>query len=381
MPVTDITSGLSYPTLSAAIIAAAPGDVIQVPAGTYSEDFPKLTKDVTIQGIGGMPTLTPLPALAPGPGDPLYQMPSNGQGILVVDANVRLVNLELTGARSADLNGAGIRFETGSLSLSGIWSHHNENGLLANPGAGVVISIDRSEFDHNGAGDGFSHNIYVNQVARLEISNSYFHDANVGHEIKSRAENTVITSTRVIDGPTAPASYSIDLPNGGFATLSNLVIGKGASAENWAAIHFGGELVPVLDPSALTIDGVTFINDLDPQVTLGYSPFVFNQSTPLVTPTITNSTFYGETQEQLLADIDGNAVDGSGYAAPGLGNVFLGIAQAPAADTSHPWEVPAPAGGPLLGLAMLAGLVARRWQVMASSPAPARSRRECRGAG
>jgi hypothetical protein len=108
------------------------------------------------------------------------------------------------------------------------------------------ITISGSEFDHNGlpASDpryGLSHNLYVNNVTSLTVTDSYFHDALGGHEIKSRAQTTVITGNRIQDGPTADTSYSIDTPNGGQVTITGNVIEKGAGAVNRYGIHFGGE--------------------------------------------------------------------------------------------------------------------------------------------
>ena len=66
--------------------------------------------------------------------------------------------------------------------------------------AGGTITIDHTEFAANGKGDGYTHNIYVGKIGTLQITNSYIHDAVVGHEIKSRADNTIILNNRIIDG-------------------------------------------------------------------------------------------------------------------------------------------------------------------------------------
>src|SRR5882757_1680486 len=141
--IVDQTSGATYATLSDAITSSAAGDVITVSAGTYTEDFPKIRHSLTIEGVGGLAHLVPLGS------------PSNGQGILVIDApSVTLDHLELSGAAVPDGNGAGIRFETGSnLVITNSWLHDNQDGLLANDVATATITIDHSEFNNNGAGD------------------------------------------------------------------------------------------------------------------------------------------------------------------------------------------------------------------------------------
>jgi hypothetical protein len=359
MAIIDVTTGQGFATVSDAILGSNAGDVIQLSAGTYSEDFPKITHDLTIQGVGGLAKLTPLPTVNPQPGDPAYQMPANGQGILVTAAGVKLDHLELTGAAVPANNGAGVRYETGSLIITNSWLHDNQNGLLANANAGADIWIDKSEFDHNGAGDGFSHNLYVGQIGTLSVTNSYFHGANQGHEIKSRAATTIITNTRIQDEPGAPTSFSVDLPDGGIALISNSVIEKGQDAPNFFLVHFGGEN-PVAADASLTIAGVTVINDFQPP-TLDQS-FIFNQADlpgggGLALPSITDSTFYGFTAPQLM---------GAPFPVPGTDfgptNTFLPIAAAPGLDTSHPWEVPAPGAGPLLAAALAAVLLLRRFR-------------------
>ena len=87
---------------------------------------------------------------------------------------------------------------------------------------------------------GSTHNIYVGAIADFSITNSYVHDANVGHEIKSRAANNTITNDRIFDNAST-ASYSIDLPNGGDATITNNVIEQGPNSQNPAIIAYGEE--------------------------------------------------------------------------------------------------------------------------------------------
>src|SRR4029077_18320242 len=93
----------------------------------------------------------------------------------------------------------------------------------------------------------------------LTITNSYFHDASVGHEIKSRAENTTITGTRVFDN-NATASYSIDLPNGGNATIQNDIIQQGVNSQNPSIIAYGEEGALHAGTTVL-VAGNTIIND------------------------------------------------------------------------------------------------------------------------
>jgi hypothetical protein len=346
----DVTTGVTYATVSDAIALSGSGDLIQIPAGTYAEDFPKIRHDLTLEGVGGLAHLEPVAG----------QPPSNGEAILVTDANVTLEKLELSGATVSDGNGAGVREETGNLTVVNSWIHDNQDGILTSGSlAGAVLTISKTEFSDNGAGDGKTHNLYVGQIATLDITDSYFTAANGGHEIKSRADTTIIEDSRIQDGPTADTSYSVDLPNGGVATIENNVIEKGPNSPDDAIIHYGGEVSTVDAGSSLVISNNTVINDK------GAAPFVFDQAVfatggTIVAPSISGNTFYGLTADQLLAGPDfGDTQSGAPYAAT---NNFLPIGDEPALDTSPPF-IPcfragtriATAGGPVAVEALRAG--------------------------
>src|SRR6185312_15414621 len=191
-------------------------------------------------------------------------------------------------AKVADGNGAGVRYQAGDLVLNNCYFHDNQDGLLAADNATGTITVNNTEFAHNGTGDGKTHNIYVGKIAQLTINNSYFHDAVVGHEIKSRAATTIIQNSRIFDGSSGSASYSVDLPNGGKAILSNNIIEQGPKSQNPAIIHFGGEGTPYAG-STLTISGNTIINDL----VRGSSRALLNHTSTV--PKFSGNTLWGLT--------------------------------------------------------------------------------------
>ena len=236
-----------FTTLASALAVARDGDVLLVQAGTYVNDFARIAAKVSIVGVGGMVNLV---ATVP---------PPDGKAILTVDADALIENVSFTGARVADENGAGIRYEAGDLTLRNCSFHDNENGLMGGAPNGTLL-IQHCDFGHNGNGNGLTHNLYAGAIKQLTIEDSRFHDAVVGHEIKSRAFSTTITGTIVSDGPSGTASYSIDLPNGGKAVVRGNLIQKGPQAENQAIIHFGGESIPYAG-SALLVEGNQVIND------------------------------------------------------------------------------------------------------------------------
>ena len=248
MATITVGAGKDFATLGAAIGASAAGDTILVDAGTYTDDFATVSHQLTIQGVGGLARL--LATSAPG----------NGKAILVAQADLTIDHLEFEGAHVPDGNGAGIRYEAGALVVTSSWFHGNENGILAAASASGTISIDHSEFNDNGTFSGFTHNLYVGEIASLSVTNSLFMDTHGGHHIKSRAHETVVTGNRFVDGPAAGASYVIDLPDGGAGTISGNVMMKGPAAQNRTFIHLGGERSPSYDNTALSVTGNMVVN-------------------------------------------------------------------------------------------------------------------------
>jgi hypothetical protein len=290
MAILTVGPGQQYTTIEGAVAAANPGDTVDVQAGIYTNDFVSIFQNLTLQAIGGpVQMVDTLPADA----TPIKKaiIDEGGLGI-----SVTINGFDISGAVVPDGNGAAIRYEGGSLTLNNDYFHNNEEGLLAAPDPNGTITINNSEFAFNGFGDvGRTHNLYVNQIALLTITDSYFHDANVGHEIKSRAEDTVITDSRIFD-LLSTASYSIDLPNGGNATITNNVIEQGPKTQNPYIIAYGEEEDPT-DPSTInagtsvTIADNTIVND-DP----GGAGILNPTSTPL---SFTDNSIYGLTDAQL----------------------------------------------------------------------------------
>ncbi len=304
MTILTVGPGQQYSTIGAAVAASKDGDVVQVQAGTYTNDFVTVTKDITLEGVGGMVHMV---ATVP---------PPNGKAIMTVNGDVTVRNFEFSGAKVRDGNGAGIRYEGGDLTVENSYFHHNENGLLANPDAGGSITIRNSEFAYNGKGDGYTHNLYVNAVGSLTIEDSYFHDANVGHEIKSRALNTTITGTRIHDNGST-ASYSVDLPNGGKAVLSGNTIQQGPNSQNPAIVAFGAE-GGLHAGSSLTMTDNTVINDL------GSSSAKLLLNPTSIAASISGTDVFGLSSGQLSSGPA--SITGTTY-----------LASRPVLDTASPW--------------------------------------------
>ena len=210
MTTLTVGSGQQFRTIAAAVSASASGDILNVSTGTYLNDFVSIRHSLTLQGVGG-----PVSLLA------TYE-PPNGKAIITEGASgisVTLAGLTIAGATVPDGNGAGIRYEGGSLLLDGVTLTGNQDGILGASDPAGSITIRNSVVTANGAGDGRTHGIYIGAIDRFDIANSTVSNTSVGHNIKSRAANNTITNNLITDVD-GTASYLIDLPNGGNAQIT-----------------------------------------------------------------------------------------------------------------------------------------------------------------
>ena len=113
-----------YKRPSEAASSAKDGDTIEIDAGVYSGDVAIWRQhNLIIRGVGGRANIK-----------------ANGRaaeekGIWVIKGDKTTVeNIEFSGARVPDRNGAGIRQEGSGLTIRNCYFHHNENGILGGAG-------------------------------------------------------------------------------------------------------------------------------------------------------------------------------------------------------------------------------------------------------
>jgi hypothetical protein len=219
---------LTAPSRAAAV--AGDGDTVLIDAGTYAGDVATWTQDdLTLRGVGGRAHLRAAGRSAQG----------KAIWVLVGD-RTRVDRIEFSGATVPDQNGAGIRQEGTDLTVTRSWFHDNQNGILTGADPDSDIVIRRSRFFRSGAGDGYTHNLYVGAVRSLTVTGSWLWGADVGHELKSRAARTTIVANR-IDDADATASYSIDVPNGGRTLVAGNIVVQGPRSENSTLVSYGAE--------------------------------------------------------------------------------------------------------------------------------------------
>lgn len=302
MATLEVGNGKQYARISDAVAAARDGDTVLIQAGVYENDFPVVNSAISIVAVDGMAHLKATRAIP------------NGKAIMIVNDDVTLENLEFSGARVSAGNGAGIRYQGGDMVVENCHFHDNQNGILAASSAGGTIAVDQSEFARNGSGDGYTHAIYVNKIARLSVTDSYFHDTNEGHHVKSRAMATVVEDSRLIDGVGGTSSYSVDLPNGGNALLRNNVMVQAETGGNPTLVNYGGD--GLNSGSKLVVADNVMASYMDINAT------GVNNRTGITASVTGNDFYHVAKQTQGAAAVSGSTV----------------LSQPPVVDTSSPWR-------------------------------------------
>lgn len=187
----DVGSGMSYATVQAAIDAADDGDIIQIWSGTYTQEagWAHINRNnLRIVGMGAT-----RPVIDAG-GSCL-----DGKGIFVISGYDTIIqNIEFANAKDTAVgSAAGIRLQARGLTVSNCSIHDSDNGILIDGLNASSVSIDSSEFNYNGHGDGLSHNICVGAINSLLLKNCWVHNANGGCEVRSQAATNSVFYNRI----------------------------------------------------------------------------------------------------------------------------------------------------------------------------------------
>lgn len=222
----------TYTTPSAVCKLIRDGDTVEIDSGDYHGDVCSwVTNTCTIRGKGMVSLYADGKA-------------AEQKAIWVIKGDSCTVdNITFLDCAVPDRNGAGIRVEGTTITITRCTFRNNQDGILAGDNMKSTIRVTNCEFDRSGAGDGLSHAIYVNHVARFFFISNYSHGTKVGHEYKSRARMNYILYNRITNED-GTGSRNIDLPNGGTAYILGNIIHKGANAENGNVIGYGLEGMP-----------------------------------------------------------------------------------------------------------------------------------------
>jgi hypothetical protein len=211
---------------------ARDGDTVLIQPGTYLGDvavWPQ--KSLEIRGVGARPVLDAGGTVAAGKAIWVFS-----------DGRFKVSNIAFRGARAADHNGAGIRFERGRLEVSDCLFEDNEHGILTANFVDAELRVVDSVFrDAPRNTRALHHLLYVGRIARLAVEGSRFHGGYQGHLLKSRARRNDIRYNLLVDGPAGHASYELEFPEGGVAAVVGNVIGQGADSANPTLLAYGAE--------------------------------------------------------------------------------------------------------------------------------------------
>jgi hypothetical protein len=253
----EVGVGKLYTKPSAVSSLVNDGDTVFIQAGEYKKDVCIWrAHNLHLIGVGGKAHLN------------AEKTAYGGKAIWVIAGdNTYVENIEFSHCEVVDLNGAGIRLEGKHLTVRSCYFHDNQEGILAgdNPNSDVVVEY--SEFGYNGAGDGYSHNIYINHVRSLLFQYNYVHHSFYGHEIKSRAYKNVIIYNRITNED-GSASYEIDLPNGGPSLVMGNIIQQSKFSDNNSIISYAREGLSNPGPHNFYFINNTVINEEDKGIAL-----------------------------------------------------------------------------------------------------------------
>lgn len=231
--VLEVGPNRRFKSPSEAAMAVRRGDTVRIDPGSYADCAVWRTPDITLMGTG------------PGYAH-IRDISCEGKALWVFyNGPVRVENIRFSGARVSRRNGAGIRWEgRGWLVVHRSKFDRNQMAILTHNKLVSNLAVSDSVFDGNGYCETYcGHGIYAGLISTLIVRDSEFRNTHFGHHIKSRASVTHIVGNRLSDGRTGTASYAINLPNSGTATIRRNTIQKGPLSDNvFCAICIGEEI-------------------------------------------------------------------------------------------------------------------------------------------
>ncbi len=264
----------------------------EVKAGIYT-----VPENITIRGVtvdGKRPVIVNPPTTSAGTGGASYANYNNsliyvegkltynattGQTTLIKPAsNITIENIDVMDSPDGGSIGKAAVYISGvnnitlrNMRISG-FKQHRANGIFGAGGNNSgTLKLENVELGDNGGNSGPEHNVYINSSAvdpnfTFHVVGSYSHGAYYGHQLKSRAQRTIVEGS-YLAGRRADATmpqteaYLLDIPNGGVAVVRNNVFAKNYSGDNsnGASLTFGVEGNPDGRPWSLTAEHNTFV--------------------------------------------------------------------------------------------------------------------------
>lgn len=286
-PYTQYKSGdvfLVYP-------AVYRGPDMQIFIGTNivnDEDFRahkySLPSNITIRGVtvdGKRPVIVNAPR---GASNATY-----GQSLIYIDglydsagkisqraSNITIENLDIVDSPTSGGIGKAAVYINGAqdVTLRNVriagFKQHGANGIFSTGNTAGTLLLENVELDSNGGNGGPEHNAYINAsnsdpTFTFRVSGSWSHDAYYGHELKSRAQRTIVEGSYLTGARAAPGTqtetYLLDVPDGGELTVRNTIFVKNFSGNNsnGASLTFGVESALATRSWNLNVEHNTFV--------------------------------------------------------------------------------------------------------------------------
>lgn len=246
-PFTVAETGQAFGSLADAVnaIGHAKGTVVIAP-GTYRQCAVQEGGDVTFTAA------TPGTAIFDG-------ATCEGKAALVLRGSASKVDgIVFQNLRVPDGNGAGIRLESGNLTVTNSLFRNSEEGILSGDAPGNSVTIDKSTFRHLGRCDrdlDCAHGIYIGHYGSLTVTRSRFDQGDGGHYLKTRTPRVTITGNSFDDSAGHLTNYMIDLSNGASGTITGNEMVQGKDKDNYSAFITVAPEGREHDSSGLSIAG------------------------------------------------------------------------------------------------------------------------------
>jgi hypothetical protein len=236
------------PCLLVAAVTLQPGDIVEVDPGTYTDAC-----QLTASGSAAMP-ITLRGVAGPRPVFDATGLDLSGAGSVpraifqfTGGSHWRVSHLELKNAANdpSSANGAAFRVTAGALDIviDDVSVHDCQDGFMSDGAA--TLTVTASDVFHNGAGDGYSHNFYVQGQSIVLIGN-HIHDSNAGQNVKVRSHDALIAYNLIENA----GNYEIDLiqnppqtdaPNANAILIGNVIIRPTSADNNSQVIVWGSD--------------------------------------------------------------------------------------------------------------------------------------------
>jgi hypothetical protein len=223
-------------TIAAAMNGARDGDTIVVPRNTAREPF-AITKILAIRGEGVVWDFNGFPS-----GGLAY----GGKAAIVPVVSCSISGFDISGVGLDDLDAelrAAVRVDgVGWFTIEDCHFHQCQNGIAAGT-YNAMVEVKHTRLIGNGlnspghGGNGNTHNLYINDINQLTMTDCESTGPIDGHALKFRGYRLIINGGFY----ESLIGRSFDCPNGGKVTVTGATLNKPANASNGTLIGYRSE--------------------------------------------------------------------------------------------------------------------------------------------